>query len=280
MILRTIFQDCDIAAQEAIVRLYENQPNHFLLFLARGEYFSNGGNVKGFTPYLLDYMPDLYNNYYQRKYVVDYLQRNYSKEGFSYQEEKDINDLITEMLIYSHIWEDVGFLKLLVRLSELLDAKAYAWSIEDIDYHNHLYEVMNKRVITSLNNQNLKLSKIIDTAYSSHIRDAFAHSMYSINYGNRTIRIWGGRTATKKWEETISFDGFQEKFLKTIRVWHQLYHLIHQCRHYVAENNLSAAITLSNEKKLHIYATMKDRGESQEPSFYGNVYKEETSIEI
>ena len=280
MKLRTIFQDCDIAVQEAIVRLYEDQPNHFLLFLARGEYFSNGENVNGFTPYLLDYLPDLYNNYYQRKYVVDYLQRNYSKEGFSYQEEKDINDLITEMLIYSHIWEDVGFLKLLVRLSELLDAKAYAWSIEDIDYHNHLYKVINERVISSLNNQSLKLFKIIDTAYSSHIRDAFAHSMYSIHFENRCIRIWGGRTIEKRWEETISFDGFQEKFLKTIRVWHQLYHLIHQWRHYVAENNLSAEITLSNEKKLHIYATMKDRGESLEPSFYGSAYKEETYIEI
>ena len=277
MKLRTIFQDCDIAVQEAIVRLYENQPNHFLLFLARGEYFSNEGNVKGFTPYLLDYMPDLYNNYYQRKYVVDYLQRNYSKEGFSYQEEKEINDLITEMLIYSHIWEDVGFLKLLVRLAELLDAKDYSWSIDDIDYHNQLYKIINKGVITSLKNQNLQLSEIIETAYSSHIRDAFAHSMYSINFENRTIRIWGGRTAMRKWEEIIPFDSFQEKFLKTIRVWNQLYYLIDQCRYCAAKDNLATEITLPNNKKLYIYATMKDRGDSQEPSFFGSVYNKDVS---
>ena len=49
MKLRTIFQDCDIAVQESIVRLYENRPNYFLLFLARGEYFPNGENVNELT---------------------------------------------------------------------------------------------------------------------------------------------------------------------------------------------------------------------------------------
>jgi hypothetical protein len=280
MKLRTIFQDCDIAVQESIVWLYENRPNYFLLFLARGEYFPNGENVNEFTPYLLDYMPDLYNNHYQRKFIVDYLQRNYSKEGFAYQEEKDINDLITEMLIYSHIWEDVGFLKLLVRLAELIDARDYAWSIDNIDYHNKLYEVINERIITSLKNQNLILSKIIEAAHCRHIRDAFAHSMYSIDFEKRVIQIWGGRTATNKWSDTISFDVFQEKFLKTIKTWNQLYYLIDQCRYCAAKDHLDAEIPLPNAKKLYIYATMKDRGESQEPGFFGSVYNEDVSTDI
>lgn len=271
MKITSIFQECEVALKEAIKMLYENNQNYFLLFLSRSEYFPQNENVSGWAPYLVDYIPDMYNNIYQRKFVVDYLQRNYSHEGFSYQEEKDMNDLIIELLIYSHIWEDVGFLKLLLRLSELLDQKDYAWSIEDIDYHNNLYKVIKKRIIQSLKNQKLKLYEIIETAYSTHIRDAFAHSMYSINFENRYIRIWGGRTVEKRWEETISFDAFQEKFLITIKIWNLLFLLVDECRLCVARDRWQCKIVLSTSKVLYLNAKIHEyRGE---PSFYGEILK-------
>lgn len=267
----SIFQECEIALKEAIRILYENRPNYFLLFLSRAEYFPQGEHITGFSPYLIDYIPDMYNNFYQRKYVVDYLRRNYSKEGFSYQGEKDVNDLITEMLIYSHIWEDVGFLKLLLRLSELLDQKDYAWSIEEIDYHNNLSKIVNERIIQSLRNQELKLYKMIEKAYSNHIRDAFAHSMYSIDFENRRMHIWGGRTIEKKWEETISFDAFQEKFLITIKIWNLLFGLVDDYRMCVAKEGWRCEIVLPASKTLYLNAEIhKYRGEA---SFYGIVLK-------
>lgn len=271
MKIASIFQECEIALKEVIRILYEERPDYFLLFLSRAEYFPQNENVSGLAPYLIDYTPDMYNNKYQRKFVVDYLQCNYSQEGFSYQEKKDVNDLITEMLIYSHIWEDVGFLKLLLRLSELLDQKDYAWSIEDIDYHKKLHTVVNERIIKSLKNRNLKLYEVIEIAYSTHIRDAFAHSMYSIDFENRRMHIWGGRTVEKKWEETISFDAFQEKFLITTKIWNLLFGSVDDCRMCVAKEGWRCEIVLPAGKTLYLNAEIhKYRGEA---SFYGIVLK-------
>lgn len=268
-----IFSKCEEALGDAMRKLWAERPDYFLLYLARGEYNALMEGITGVPPYMTDYAMDLHNIHYQQRYIIRYLDRNYKRDGFDYQTEEDVDDLITEMLIYSHIWEDVGFLKLLMRLAELLDGKDYDWST-DIEYHSELYETIHKRVIEPLKNQKLGLGELIEAAYSSHIRNAFAHSMYSIYYESRTIEIWGGRSKDKSWRERISFEDFQVKFLKTIRIWNQLYHWHDECRKAAAEGTMITNwIPLPDGKCLRLKAEMLQRGDTSEPSFRGVVAK-------
>lgn len=268
-----IFNECEVALGETMRTLWAKRPDYFLLYLARGEYNASAEGIEGISAYMTDYTMDLHNIHYQQEFIVRYLNRNYKSEGFDYQSEEDVNDLIIEMLIYSHIWEDVGFLKLLVRLAELLDGKDYDWST-DLKYHNELYETMHTRVIEPLKNQKLALGDLIESAYSSHIRNAFAHSMYSIYYESRTIVIWGGRSEDKSWRDVIPFEDFQEKLLKTIRIWNQLYHWHEECRKAAALDNMCTNwITVPNGRCLRLKAKMIQRGDRMEPCFRGEVAK-------
>lgn len=268
-----IFHECEAALGDAMRTLWEKRPDYFLLYLARGEYNALMEGIKDVSPYMTDYTLDLHNIHYQQRYIIRYLERNYKSEGFDYQNDEDVNDLITEMLIYSHIWEDVGYLKLLIRLAELLDGKDYDWST-DLEYHNELYTTIHNRVIDPLKHQQMALGDLIEQAYSSHIRDAFAHSMYSIQYESRTIEFWGGRTENKRWRERISFEDFQVKFLKTIRIWNQLYHQHEECRKAAAIDKMCTNwIPLPDGKCLQLRIEMRQRGDWQEPSYRGVVAK-------
>lgn len=265
-----IFHACDNAVCVALNTLRTKRPNHFLLLLARGEYNAAIGKIENVAPYVLDFNKDLYDNHYQQEFILHYLNRNYKRDGFDYAEELNVDDLITEMMIYSHIWEDVGFLKLLMRLAEMLDGKDYIW-ITDIEYHNELYATIQNKVIKPLVRQNFILGDLIKTAYSSHIRDAFAHSMYSIDFEARKIRMWGGRNEKKKWGNVLAFDEFQLKFFKTIRIWNQMYHLCDECRKLAANENLTGEIQLSKSQKMSIRAEWIKRGKFFEPYFRGVV---------
>lgn len=268
-----IFQECEVALGDAMRTMNAKRPDNFLLYLARGEYNAWMKGISGVSPYLTDYTMDLHNIHYQQRYIIQYLERNYKHEGFDYRNEEDVNDLITEMLIYSHIWEDVGYLKLLIRLAEMLDGKDYDWST-DLEYHSELYETIHKRVIEPLKNQQMALGDLIEQAYSSHIRNAFAHSMYSIYYESRIIEIWGGRSEDKSWRERIPFEVFQEKFLKTIRIWNQLYHWHEECRKAAAIDKICTNwIPLPDGKCLQLHAEMLQRGDRFEPCFRGVVAK-------
>ena len=269
-----IFNECDNAVGVALNTLYKRRPDYFLLLLARGEYNAALGKIKDAAPYLLDFNKDLYDNHYQQEFIIHYINRNYKRDGFEYAEESDMDDLITEMMIYSHIWEDVGFLKLLLRMAEMLDGKEYRW-ITDLEYHNELYTTIQNKVVKPLIRQNLALGDLIKSAYSSHIRDAFAHSMYSIDFENQKIRMWGGRKEAKKWGNVLTFEEFQIKFLKTIRIWNQMYHLCDECLKLAANENLTGEIHLSKSKKMFIRAEWIKRGEIFDPYFRGVVTRNE-----
>lgn len=265
-----IFNECETALGEAMKMLYQNRPDYFLLFLSQAEYNPVFKNIEGVSSYMTDYTWDFHVNYHQRNYIVHYLNRNYKKPGFTYSEE-GIDDLVTEMMIYSHIWEDVCFLKFLLRLSQLIDGKDYVW-VTDLEYHTELYETIRDEIIVPLKNQHLHLGDVVESAFSSNVRNAFSHSMYSIDVDRREISLWGGRSKERRWKQVMSFDEFQEKFLKTIRIWNFLFHLIDECRKNAAKDKLvSGVIPVADGKNMQIWAEMVKRGEKLEPCFRGQV---------
>ena len=266
-----IFNECDTALGEVMTKLYHDRPDYFLLFLSQAEYNPAFKNIEGVSLYMTDYSWDFHINHYQRNYIVNYLNRNYKKPGYSYSEE-NIDDLVTELMIYSNVWEDVCFLKFLMRLAQLIDGKDYVW-VTDLEYHTELYETIHNEIIAPLKNQHLHLGKIIESAYSSNVRNAFSHSMYSIYVDSREIQLWGGRSKERSWRQKITFDEFQEKFLMTIRIWNMLFHLIAECRECAAKDKLMTRMIPIEEgkKKMQIWAEMRKRGDNYEPCFIGQV---------
>ena len=267
-----IFNDCENAIVEALTMLYKNRPDYLILFLSQGEYNPLCEKIEGVSSYCTDYTMNFHENHYQRDYIIHYLNRNYKRPGYTYTEET-IDDLITEMMIYSIIWEDVGYLKFLLRLAQLVDEKDYIWDT-GLEYHNYLHTVITEQIISPLKNQRLALGDLIQSAYSSDIRNAFAHSMYTIYPDSRKIELWLGRDEKGRRREWMTFDEFQEKFLLTIRIWNYLFHMVEECRKSVATDKVKTGlIPLPDGKVMEIWAEMMTRGDKLMPSFRGKVYR-------
>lgn len=265
-----IFNECETALGNAMGSLYQNRPDYFMLFLSQAEYNPLCENVEGVSPYMTDYTWDFHVNYHQRNYIINYLNRNYKSSGFTYNEDT-IDNLVTEMMMYSHVWEDVCFVKFLLRLSQLVDGKDYVW-MTDLEYHTELYETIKDKIIAPLKEKQLQLGEIVESAYSSNVRNAFSHSMYSIDVDRREILLWGGRSKERRWKQVMSFDEFQEKFLKSIRIWNTLFYLINECRRKAAEDKLvSGMIFVTEGKNMQIWAEMRKYGNKYEPCFKGRV---------
>ena len=267
-----IFNDCENAIGEAMTMLYKNRPDYLILFLSQGEYSPLLEKIEGVGPYCTDYAMDFHENHYQRDYIIHYLNRNYKKPSYTYTEET-IDDLITEMMIYSIIWEDVGYLKFLLRLAQLEDGKDYIWDT-GLEYHNYLHTVITEQIIAPLQNQGLALGDLIQSAYSSDIRNAFAHSMYTIYPDSRKIELWLGRDEKSRRREWMSFDEFQKKFLMSIRIWNYLFHVVEECRKCVATDKArTRLLPLPDGKAMELWAEMQLRGDKMIPCFRGKVYK-------
>ena len=79
----------------------------------------------------------------------------------------------------------------------------------------------------------------------------------------------------------MPFEEFQEKFLKTIRIWNYLFHLIDECRKNAAKDKLvSGMIPVEDGKNMQICAEMIKRGEKYEPCFRGQVINIKSSLKI
>lgn len=264
--LHILFEQSDNAIAEAFLQLCKERVDYFLLFLSRGEEIPY---LEGVHKYVFDYIPDLRTNFFQREYCRRYLSKNYSQDGFDYDQADDVYDLITEMLVYSHIWEDVGFLKMLLRLASLLIDKEYPWKNEDIEKHRKYHTLITKNIIEPLNSKKLKLGNLLQIAYCSQIRNSFAHSMYEIHYDSRKVTIWGDIPEEYKYD--ITFEDFQKRFLYTVRIWNQLFQQFDKFREIAAENEMQSSIVkLSNDDGyLYLHAEMKEKLGKHESSIRG-----------
>lgn len=270
--IKKIYDECEIAVLNALTNLMAKDENSFLLLLSRAELVLQNDKLESVTDILLDYRWDLKTYQYQYNFITRYLKRNYSIEGFSYSTEVDVDDLILEMLIYSQIWEDIGFLKILMRLSQLLDSNEYLWETQ-LESHEKIYKKITEQIITPLRNQGLKLAELVDRSYCSQLRNSFAHTMYSIEFNKHEILIWG--TRPKPYMYHITFEDFQQKFLYTAIMWNHLFKYFEQFRNTAAtEQMYTNWIQLPDDfGYLQLKAKFIDRGDWIEPGFEGYVTK-------
>lgn len=270
--IKNIYDECEIAVLNALTKLMAKDENSFLLLLSRAEFVLQNDKLERVTDILLDYRWDLKTYQHQHNFITRYLERNYSTEGFSYSTEIDVDDLILEMLIYSHIWEDIGFLKILMRLSQLLESNEYLWKTQ-LESHRRMHEKITEQIIPPLRAQGLKLAELVDRSYCSQLRNSFAHTMYSIEFDKREIQIWGDQP--KPYKYYITFDDFQQKFLYTAIMWNHLFKYFEQFRNTAAtEQMYTNWIQLPDDfGYLQLKAKIIDRGDWIEPGFDGYVIK-------
>lgn len=139
-------------------------------------------------------------------FYLHYLNRNYKIEGFHYEGESGIDDLSIEMMIYCHLWDSHYFLKSLYRLSAIVDGRGYKWKVNIPDHGK--WSFINDNIVKPLVGKSYELGSIVKKAYSSDIRNAFAHSLYNIDVTTRKILLRPERN--RQW---ITFAEFQERFL-------------------------------------------------------------------
>ena len=142
--IREIKNDVTAAIQEAFTCALHTNPGSFVLFLARGDYnhLFDGDRFANLdpkpSPYCLDFMPDIYRDETRNKFYVRYLNRRYKNDNFKYDGDEGIDDLCVEMMIYSHTWESVVFIKDLYRLSNIVSGQEfYDWDVTKKDFHGY-----------------------------------------------------------------------------------------------------------------------------------------------
>lgn len=251
---------CD-AIEEAFDAIYKADYNAFILFIGRAEIL-RGLKAHTGTDCAIEYMLDAYYDETRADYYLDYLRRNYSRDGYNYEGSGGANDVTTELTIYSHLWESCYFMKSLYRIAAIIQGNGYLWEnvLPTHDVHKHFHD----NVVVPLKEKGLKLGTIIEKGYKSSIRNAFAHSLYTVDAGSRELSI-----RPKSGYEQFSFEEFQEKFLYSVILMNRMENYQELNHNLAAEKNtaLTEPFMTPDGVKVQVFGKMVQRGDKLWPAF-------------
>ena len=272
-VLQAIDNEVGSAIEEALLTLYEiSQPN-FCLLIARAGVNPIQENIEG-VRYLMDNVWDVYHDETRQQFYLNYLNANYSKGVLNYTENDGLDKLYIEMMIYSHLWDSQRFLKDIYRISTMIAGKPYDW---ELDLEDGLsYKKMKDEIITPLKAKGLKLGEIIDSCYSSHIRNSFAHSLFDIDIQPRVIHLRSKHI--KNYEDSrLTFEAFQDKFLHSIFLCYCLTNIIDINRLKFAKANkaITDVFEAPNGKKMQLFGKVMESKGKFYPHFHGTFIVEE-----
>ena len=262
------------AIEEALAALCKvSQPNYCLLIARAGvePMLERIGKSK----YVMDNAMDVYHDETRQQFYLNYLNVNYRKGVLNYTEKDGLDKLYIEMMIYSHLWDSQRFLKDIYRIATMIAGKPYDW---ELDLEDGLsYKVMKDEVITPLKEKELKLGEIIESSYSSHIRNSFAHSLFDIDAHSRTIHLRSRHI--KKYEDSLlSFDAFQDKFLHSIFLCYCLTNIIEHYRLEAAKVNsaITNVFLAPNGRKMQLFGEVIESKGKLYPRFRGAFINDKT----
>ena len=134
---------------------------------------------------------------------------------------------------------------------------------------------MKEEVITPLKDKGLKLGEIIESSYSSHIRNSFAHSLFDIDLHSQKIQLRSKHI--KNYEDSIlTFDEFQDKFLHSIFLCYCLTNTIENYRLEAAKANTAIidAFLAPNGRKMQLFGEVIESNGKLFPRFSGSFINE------
>lgn len=252
-----IVEEVELAINEAINAMAEMDYNSFILFIGRADVIPLLKESTG-SECVIDYQLDRYYDETREAFYIRYLDRNYKREGFNYLGESGIDDLSIEMMIYTHLWDSMYFLKSIYRIANALSGNGYAWNPKIPEKRK--FEFMKNKVIAPLIEKGYKIGEILNKGYKSSIRNAFAHSLYTVDKEKRTISL---RPTTSP-HETLSFEEFQKCFLYSTILMNRLHNSLEANHMDAAKKNaaLTSAFMTPDGIKVQIFAeTIEMRGE-------------------
>lgn len=242
----------------------KNNPNAFILFLAKARWYGDPINN-----YLLDYMGDDYKDETRNSFYAHYMKEFYPTRLYDYKEDTSncAYNLQIEMLIYAQLWESHPLLYRLASLAQTCTDEFYDWKLTIPD--SRLHEFITEKIITPLKDKRLKLGDIIESCYNSNFRNALAHGLYSIDVENGTIQL-SNRDAVKNGNTHYAFAAFQNMFVHAVLLDNILQNLLHEYRSNAADIALSLpSFQISREDSRLIAISASRNNETGRIKFNG-----------
>ncbi len=205
--LAEIINEIQEAINELINAANDASPDGFIAYIAGGDYYREFENTD-LLPYVLEDVSGFRKDLSRQRFYVNYLNKNYKRDGFHYEGRDGIDCLTIELMIYSHLWQSNYYLKHLVRLAHLACSREYDWYLM---ITSNIRNVINNEITDPLVKKGIKLGHIVKDNYYPVLRDSFAHGLYSIDEYDKVIRLYSDRAVGP-----VSFDVFQKKFLFSI----------------------------------------------------------------
>ena len=233
----------------------------FILFIGRADVIHGLKQHTG-TDCVIDYQRDTYYDETRTQFYLHYLNRNYKRDGFAYEGESGIDDLNIELMIYCHLWDSSYFMKALWRLASIVSGNGYVWEAEIPWLKKE--EFMTNNIIKPLKSAGLKFGELVEECYDAGLRNAFAHSLYTIDAERRTIHI-----RPRKGYKTYSFDNFQILFLKSAFLMNLMENMLEHNHNIAAKKNtaLTEAFLTPEGEKVQVYGVLQERGDIVRPEF-------------
>ena len=261
-----IVEEIHNAVNDCFQYAARNNPNAFVLFLAKACWRGEPINR-----YLFDYMGYDYQDETRNNFYVQHLQMYYPTQIYDYcdDDNKGIYNLQIEMLIYSQLWESHPLLYKLVSLANICSGASYDWKLVVPD--SKLFAYINEQIIAHLKDEGLKLGEIIEQCYNSNFRNALAHGLYSIDRDKQTIMLYN-RDAIKTGKTTFTFYEFQSMFLHAVLLDNMMYKILNEYRKKFAEENVQMPpFPISDEDNRLIMVSAKQNPETKRVRFEGKI---------
>lgn len=206
-----IHKEVKTTTASAFDELAKKYPEHYIMLLADCEYEKRYEN-QSFSPYTLDNANDRFKDESRISFLVNFLKTHYSFTSGQTEVTDENFRIQTEMMVYTHIWEAKAHLRMLYRMAHLLNGERYEWTVTVPDMSKRKFIRTNIRDV--FNKCFPSMEDIIKKGFHSSLRNAFAHSEYSLDTMNKhnRINLYNYKGAT--WElQTITFDEWSERFV-------------------------------------------------------------------
>ena len=207
--------------------------NDYILLLIRADFYEiiQKSRYRYLSPYVIDNPADNYLDVSRQRFLNHYL----SEYRFKLEDKKIYNlesleyEINIQMMIYAHVWESRMFLKALERITSILSGKGYKWKSNiGISKTNFIKD----HIIFPLTEVGDAMGKSIEDCYDSELRNCFSHSTHYIDCKNKKIHIDDKNSIL--WKKTISFDEWEEKFIRSVLLSFHLISCLSRYRTYLA----------------------------------------------
>lgn len=233
----------------------------YILFIGRGDVIRGLKDHVG-TDCVVDYQLDTYYDNTRTDFYLHYLNRNYRKDGFSYEGEKGVDDLHIELMIYCHLWDSFYFIKSMCRMASIVNGEGYLWDVK-IPWRKK-DKFMQDKIIEPLKRCGLMIGGIVEECYDASVRNAFAHSLYTIDVEQRSITF-----RPESGVKIMSFDEFQVLFLQSVELMNLMENALEANHYEAAKTNsiLTEPFLTPDGLQVQIAAQMINRGSKTYPAF-------------